>query len=138
MATTPVFLPGESQGHRSLAGYRPGGHSQRSEGAHERMRSTHVHTPTRVHALLSPPFSLSSGKEAQPPSASPQRATHCLLKIYAASIFQRIQPSKRPRKKPLLSRQKAILARNPRAVTIPSVTQGGSVCTRYRARAEVF
>ena len=24
--TTPVFLPGESQGQRSLAGYRPWGH----------------------------------------------------------------------------------------------------------------
>ena len=26
MATTPVFLPGESHGQRSLAGYSPWGH----------------------------------------------------------------------------------------------------------------
>ena len=26
MATTPVFLPGESHGQRSLAGYNPWGH----------------------------------------------------------------------------------------------------------------
>ena len=110
----------------------------RGQNEHMSACAAQPRTHTRVHALLFPPFSLSSGKEAQPPSASPQRATQCLLKMYAASIFQRTQPSRRPRKKPLLSRQKAILARNPRAVTIPSVTQRGSVCTRYRARAEVF
>ena len=29
MATTPVFLPGESHGQRSLAGYSPWGHKVR-------------------------------------------------------------------------------------------------------------
>jgi len=28
MATTPVFLPGESQGQKSLAGYSPWGHKE--------------------------------------------------------------------------------------------------------------
>ena len=28
MATTPVFLPGESHGQRSLAGYSPWGHKE--------------------------------------------------------------------------------------------------------------
>ena len=28
MAPTPVFLPGESQGQRSLAGYSPWGHKE--------------------------------------------------------------------------------------------------------------
>ena len=28
MATTPVFLPGESHGQRSLAGYSPQGHKE--------------------------------------------------------------------------------------------------------------
>ena len=28
MATTPVFLPGEFHGQRSLAGYSPGGHKE--------------------------------------------------------------------------------------------------------------
>ena len=28
MATPPVFLPGESHGQRSLAGYRPQGHKE--------------------------------------------------------------------------------------------------------------
>ena len=28
MATTPVFLPGESLGHRSLVGYSPQSHSE--------------------------------------------------------------------------------------------------------------
>ena len=31
MTTTPVFLPGESHGHRSLVGYSPWGH-KKSDG----------------------------------------------------------------------------------------------------------
>ena len=31
MATTPVFLPGESHGQRSLAGYSPGGHKSQMQ-----------------------------------------------------------------------------------------------------------
>ena len=30
MATTPVFLPGESHGQRNLAGYSPRGHKSRT------------------------------------------------------------------------------------------------------------
>ena len=68
-------------------------------GLNEHVRSTaRTRTHRLVHTLLFPPLSLSSVKEAQPPSASPQRATRCLLKIYTAIIFQRTQPSKRPRK----------------------------------------
>ena len=44
MALTPVFLPGESHGQRSLVGYRPWGHKE--SDATERL--THV-TPT-LHA----------------------------------------------------------------------------------------
>ena len=35
--STPVFLPGESHGQRSLAGYRPGGHK-------ESVMTEHTHT----------------------------------------------------------------------------------------------
>ena len=41
MATTPVFLPGESHGQRSLAGYRPSGCKQ--SDATEPL-TTHMHT----------------------------------------------------------------------------------------------
>ena len=43
---TPAFLPGESHGQRSLAGYIPGGHkeSDMTEHAH-----THKHTQTHTH-----------------------------------------------------------------------------------------
>ena len=38
MATTPVFLPGEFLGHRSLAGY-----------SQTQLRNTHTHTHTHTH-----------------------------------------------------------------------------------------
>ena len=39
MAATPVFLPGESHGQRSLAGYSPWGHKQSdmTEGLNNRI-----------------------------------------------------------------------------------------------------
>ena len=44
MATTPVFLPGESHGQRSLAGYGP-------QGPKELDTTEHMHTYTHTHAL---------------------------------------------------------------------------------------
>ena len=51
MAPTPVFLPGESHGRRSLAGYSPWGHKEcdMPERAH-----THTHTRTRAHTHTHP------------------------------------------------------------------------------------
>ena len=40
MATTPVFLPGESQGQRTLVGYSPRGH--RESDTTERLRRHHL------------------------------------------------------------------------------------------------
>jgi len=40
MATTPVFLPGESHGQRSLVGYRPRGWLQRA--GHESATNTFI------------------------------------------------------------------------------------------------
>ena len=45
MATTPVFLPGESHGQRRLVGYNPWGHKE--SGATERLTS---------YTLFSPPL----------------------------------------------------------------------------------
>ena len=39
---TPVFLPGESQGPRSLAGYRPRGRSDTAELTHSLMQRRHL------------------------------------------------------------------------------------------------
>ena len=45
---TPVFLPGESHGQRSLVGYSPRGHSER------------VRTQTQTHTISRVAFSLAS------------------------------------------------------------------------------
>ena len=42
MQATPIFLPGESQGQRSLAGYRPKG--RKESDTTERPTHTHIHT----------------------------------------------------------------------------------------------
>ena len=42
---TPVFLPGESQGQKSLAGYSPWGHKV--------MDTTERHTHTHTHLVIS-------------------------------------------------------------------------------------
>ena len=47
--STPVFLPGESQGQRSLVGYSPWGCKEL-----EMTERTHVHTCTHTHTLLGP------------------------------------------------------------------------------------
>ena len=41
MATTPVFLPGESHGHSSLAGYSSKGHKE-SDTTESDLACTHV------------------------------------------------------------------------------------------------
>ena len=41
---TPIFLPGKSQGQRSLAGYSPRGRKQLDTS-----ECTHTHTHTRTH-----------------------------------------------------------------------------------------
>ena len=43
---TPVFLPGESHGQRSLTGYSPWGHKASDT---KRLTHTHTHTHTRVY-----------------------------------------------------------------------------------------
>ena len=43
MATTPVFLPGEFHGQRSLARYSPWGHKE--SDTTERLIHTYAHTP---------------------------------------------------------------------------------------------
>ena len=48
MATTPVFLPGESHGQRSLVGYRPQGLKE-SNTANMTYRSTHICVYTYIH-----------------------------------------------------------------------------------------
>ena len=48
---TPVFLPGESQGQRSLVGYSPRGHKELDSSAH-----THTHTHT--HRLKSAKYTV--------------------------------------------------------------------------------
>ena len=45
---TPVFLPGESHGQRSLAGYRPRGHKE-SDMTERLTTATH---PVQIHILL--------------------------------------------------------------------------------------
>ena len=52
---TPVFLPGESHGQRSLEGYSAWGcKSQTQRSAHACTRAhTHTHTHTHTHSLLS-------------------------------------------------------------------------------------
>ena len=42
MATTPVFLPGESQGQRSLAGYSPGDRGVGHDGVTNTLTFTHA------------------------------------------------------------------------------------------------
>ena len=48
MAPTPVFLPGESHGQRSLEGYSPWDHKESDMIE----RHTHTHTHTHTHGLL--------------------------------------------------------------------------------------
>ena len=43
---TPVFLPGESQGQRSLAGYNP------RDCKESDMTDSHIHTHTHTHTLV--------------------------------------------------------------------------------------
>ena len=47
---TPVFLPGESHGQRSLVGYSPWGH--KGSDTTEQLTHTHKHTHTHTHTLL--------------------------------------------------------------------------------------
>ena len=47
---TPVFLPGESHGERSLAGYSPWGHKELDITK----QLTHIHTHTPAVSLISP------------------------------------------------------------------------------------
>ena len=47
MTTTPVFLPGESHGQRSLAGCSPRGHKEPDTAE----QLTHTHTHTHTHKL---------------------------------------------------------------------------------------
>ena len=46
-ATHPVFLPGESQGQRSLVGYSPRG---RTESETTEVTDTHTHTHTHTQS----------------------------------------------------------------------------------------
>ena len=55
---TPVFLPGESHGQRSLAGCSPWGHKETQLTA-QMCAHTHAHTHTRTHTE-----SVSSGFES--------------------------------------------------------------------------
>ena len=48
MQPTPVFLPGESHGHRSLAGYSPWGCK---ESDMTEVTYSHTHTPLKPNLL---------------------------------------------------------------------------------------
>ena len=48
---TPVFLPGESHGQKSLAGYSPWGHKESDMPEEPSMRVTHTHTHTHTHSI---------------------------------------------------------------------------------------
>ena len=49
---TPVFLPGESHGQMSLAGYNPWGHKELDMTEHTRTRThTQTHIPTCVMGM---------------------------------------------------------------------------------------
>ena len=52
--STPVFLPGESQGQRSLAGYSPWGYkeSDTTEVAKHACVCVHAHTHTHTHTHI--------------------------------------------------------------------------------------
>ena len=54
MQPTPVFLPGKSQGQKSLVGYSPQGHkeSNRPYTQTHTHRHTHTHTHTHTHPSL--------------------------------------------------------------------------------------
>ena len=57
---TPVFLPGESHGQRSLMGYSPQGRKESDANKHAR---AHTHTHTHTHTELIPfPNSLNRGQ----------------------------------------------------------------------------
>ena len=51
---TPLFLPGESHGQRSLVGYSPWGHRE-SDAAEAEHTCTHAHTHTHTHTSLLQP-----------------------------------------------------------------------------------
>ena len=54
---TPVFLPGESHGQRSLAGYSPCGCKSQSQLSTHTYTHTHAHARTRAHTCnLGPAF----------------------------------------------------------------------------------
>ena len=79
MATTPVFLPGESHGQRRLVGYSPQGHKQsdRTEATqHARMQEASAWSreqsgTQRGNTAHHPPTSEEKGGEPEPP-AMPQ------------------------------------------------------------------
>ena len=48
---TPVFLPGEFHGQRSLVGYSPWG--RKESDTTERLTRTHTHTHTHTHIYAS-------------------------------------------------------------------------------------
>ena len=50
---TPVFLPGESHGQRSLVGYSPWGHKESDMTEQLTHTHTHRHTHTHTHTLWS-------------------------------------------------------------------------------------
>ena len=50
---TPVFLPGESHGQRSLAGYSPWGHKESDRTEWLTYTHTHTHIHTHTHQVSS-------------------------------------------------------------------------------------
>ena len=59
--STPVFLPGKSNGQRSLAGYSPWGHKELDTTEHTRAYThTHMHTHTHTHIYIRFPWSQES------------------------------------------------------------------------------
>ena len=57
MAATPVFLPGEYHGQRSLVGYSPWGYKE-SDTTERLSTYTHTHTHTRLQILVLEEFNL--------------------------------------------------------------------------------
>ena len=49
MATTPVFLPGESHGQRSLAGYNPWGHNRVSTHSQKEIQDPQIGKKEKMH-----------------------------------------------------------------------------------------
>ena len=71
-ATTPVFLPGESHGHRSLEGYSPWGHKVLDKTEYTRAEWGGVYSKKYLRILkVANTLSTSKQKEVKP-SAYPQ------------------------------------------------------------------